>query len=488
MKQYQDSFPKNFLWGGATAANQLEGGFQEGGKGLSTADMTPFRKDAAAKHTPVMDASYDEIKTYKANGFRGNFPKHRGCDFYHHWKEDIALFSEMGFRCYRMSIAWTRIFPTGFEAEPNEEGLLFYDNVFDECRKYHIQPIVTISHYEMPIEITLKLNGWESRKTIDLYLKYCETIFKRYKNKVKMWIPFNEMNQMTTVPYVGGGLLLEKAKTDNLLEVEYQAIHHQLIASAMAVNLCKEIITDARIGSMIAVIDPYPETCHPLDVLEALKENQLNMFYLDVTVRGDYPSYMARYFHEHDIHINMEAGDEEILRKGNVDFIAFSYYMSYIATHSSKQGVSKNSVIMVDKVNPYLEVSDWRWPIDSVGLRIVLNKLYDRFQLPILIAENGLGADDVVSEDGLIHDSYRIDYIRKHILAVKEAIRDGVDVIGYTMWGPVDIISQGTCEMKKRYGFIYVDADNYGNGSYARLRKDSFYWYTRVIESNAEEL
>ena len=488
MKAYQDNFPSDFLWGGATAANQLEGGFRQGGKGLSTADMTPFREEAVEKHIPVMDATYEEIMNFKTNGFQGNFPKHRGNDFYHRWKEDIALFSELGFRCYRMSIAWTRIYPTGFEKEPNEEGLQFYDQVFDECLKHDIMPIVTLSHYEMPIEITLKLNGWESRETIDLYLKYCEVVFNRYKNKVKRWIPFNEMNQMTTVPYVGGGVLLEKAKTNNILEVEYQAIHHQLIASALAVSLCKKIIQDACIGSMIAVIDPYPETCHPADVYEALHESQLNMFYLDVTVRGYYPSYMARYFHENNIHIKMNTEDEEILRTGTVDFISFSYYMSYISSHIKQKSEHRNSVIMVDKLNPYLEVSDWRWPIDPTGLRIVLNKLYDRFQLPILIAENGLGADDVLSKDGKIHDQYRIDYMCKHIVAIKEAIKDGVDVMGYTMWRPIDIISQGTCEMKKRYGVIYVDADNYGNGSYKRIRKDSFYWYANLIKSNGKEL
>lgn len=486
--KYLNTFPKGFLWGGATAANQLEGGFQEGGKGLSTADMTPFRDEAVKKHIPIMDAKYDEIIKFKEHGFKGNFPKHRGNDFYHHYKEDIALFAEMGFTCYRMSIAWTRIYPTGFEEKPNEEGLQFYDNIFNECEKYGIEPIVTISHYEMPIEIVLQQNGWESRETVDLYLKYCETLFKRYKNKVKLWIPFNEMNQMTTVPYVGGGILVEKAKTTNLQALEYQAIHHQFIASAKAVVMCKDIIPDARIGSMIAIIDPYPETCNPLDVLEALREQQLNLFYFDVTIRGYYPSYMERYFKENDIHLKIEKDDEEILKKGTVDFISFSYYMSYITSHQKEQGEASNSVIMVNKVNPYLEASAWRWPIDPEGLQIVLNHLYDRYQIPILIAENGLGAEDVLTKDKHIHDTYRIDYMRKHILAIKEAIRDGVDVIGYTMWGPIDIISQGTCEMNKRYGFIYVDADNYGNGSYQRYRKDSFFWYQKVISSNGEIL
>lgn len=488
MKTYRDKFPADFLWGGATAANQLEGGYDQGGKGLSTADLVPFRKEAASQHIPIMDVSYDEIQTILKDGFKGNFPKHRGNQFYYKFKEDIALFAEMGFKCYRMSIAWTRIFPTGFEEHPNENGLKFYDEVIDECLKYGIQPIVTISHYEIPIALVLKYNGWESRELIDIYLKYCKVLFERYKKKVKYWIPFNEMNQMTTVPYVGGGILKERIIKKSLLESEYQAIHHQLVASAKAVVLCKEIIPDAKIGSMIAVIDPYPETCHPLDVLTALKESQLNTFFLDVTVRGYYPSYMHRYFIENNIDISILKEDLTILKKGTVDFISFSYYMSYISSRLKENGGQSNSVIMVDKVNPYLKASKWRWTVDPDGLRIVLNHLYDRYQVPIFIAENGLGAEDVLEKDKTVHDDYRISYLHDHILAVKEAIKDGVDVFGYTMWGPIDIISQGTSEMKKRYGFIYVDADDYGNGTYDRYRKDSFYWYKKVIESNGEIL
>ncbi|MBR2546050.1 MAG: family 1 glycosylhydrolase [Erysipelotrichaceae bacterium] len=486
MKQYRAGFPEGFLWGGAMAANQCEGAYNVDGKGLSTADMVPFRPDKVAANIADMDASYDEIIRFMDPDCKENLPKRRGCDFYHHYKEDIKMFAEMGFGIFRTSIAWSRIYPTGFEAEPNEKGLQFYDDLFDECLKYNIQPLVSLSHYEMPIEITLRNNGWESRDTIDLFVRFARTCFERYKDKVKYWIPFNEINMVRTSVYVGGGCLLEKSKLD-LQTLRYQLTHHQMVASALCVKLCHEIIPDAMIGCMIARLETYPATCNPIDVAKAMEENQMNLFYLDIAARGEYPGYLIRFLHDNDIHLDIREEDDEILRNGKVDFVSFSYYMSYLASYES--GKSKNSGNLVEsEVNPYLEVSAWKWPVDPVGLRITLNTLYDRYQLPIFVLENGLGAVDEISEDGKIHDDYRMDYLRRHIVEMKKAVQDGVDLLGYTTWGPIDIVSQGTCQMKKRYGFIYVDMDDYGNGTYKRMKKDSFDWYKQVIESNGENL
>jgi len=486
MKQYRAGFPEGFLWGGAVAANQCEGAYNVDGKGLSTADMVPFRPDKVAANIADMDASYDEIIRFMDPNCKENLPKRRGCDFYHHYKEDIKMFAEMGFGIFRTSIAWSRIYPTGFETEPNEKGLQFYDDLFDECLKYNIQPLVSLSHYEMPIEITLRNNGWESRETIDLFVRFARTCFERYKNKVKYWIPFNEINMVRTSVYVGGGCLLEKSKLD-LQTLRYQLTHHQMVASALCVKLCHEIIPDAMIGCMIARLETYPATCNPIDVAKAMEENQMNLFYLDIAARGEYPGYLIRFLHDNDIHLDIREEDDEILKNGKVDFVSFSYYMSYLASYES--GKSKNSGNLVEsEVNPYLEVSAWKWSVDPVGLRITLNTLYDRYQLPVFVLENGLGAVDEISEDGKIHDDYRIDYLRRHIVEMKNAVQDGVDLLGYTTWGPIDIVSQGTCQMKKRYGFIYVDMDDYGNGTYKRMKKDSFDWYKQVIESNGENL
>lgn len=486
MKQYRAGFPEGFLWGGAVAANQCEGAYNVDGKGLSTADMVPFRPDKVAANIADMDASYDEIIRFMDPDCKENLPKRRGCDFYHHYKEDIKMFAEMGFGIFRTSIAWSRIYPTGFETEPNEKGLQFYDDLFDECLKYGIQPLVSLSHYEMPIEITLKNNGWESRDTIDLFVKFARTCFERYKDKVKYWIPFNEINMVRTSVYVGGGCLLEKSKLD-LQTLRYQLTHHQMVASALCVKLCHEIIPDAMIGCMIARLETYPATCNPIDVAKAMEENQMNLFYLDIAARGEYPGYLIRFLHDNDIHLDIREEDDEILRNGKVDFVSFSYYMSYLASYES--GKNKNSGNLVEsEVNPYLEVSAWKWPVDPVGLRITLNTLYDRYQLPVFVLENGLGAVDEISEDGKIHDDYRIEYLRRHIIEMKKAVQDGVDLLGYTTWGPIDIVSQGTCQMKKRYGFIYVDMDDYGNGTYKRMKKDSFDWYRKVIKSNGESV
>ncbi|MER2227882.1 MAG: 6-phospho-beta-glucosidase [Carnobacterium sp.] len=480
-----NGFPEGFLWGGATAANQFEGAYNEGGKGLSTADMVKFIPKEERGEGFSLDVSGKEIEAILAGKVDAVFPKRFGVDFYHHYKEDIALLAEMGFKVFRLSINWARIFPNGDDIEPNEEGLAFYDSVFDECLKYGIEPLVTLSHYETPLNLTLKYNGWADRQVIDLFVNYAETVFTRYQNKVKYWLTFNEINIITLSPYTGGGVLVDDA--ENPLELSYQAGHHQFVASALATKIGHEINPEFKIGCMLARMTTYPETNNPKDIIKAQEENQLNLFFTDVQARGKYPAYMDRYFLENDINIHKERGDDEILKAYPVDFISFSYYMSNTtSSNPSEDQVSGN--FMGGIKNTYLETSDWGWQIDPIGLRWTLKDFYDRYQLPLFIVENGLGAYDKVEEDGSIHDNYRIDYLQKHIEQMKEAALDGVDLMGYTSWGAIDLVSASTSEMSKRYGYVYVDQDDEGNGTLERSRKDSFFWYKKVIETNGMDL
>jgi len=478
-------FPKDFLWGGATAANQLEGGFNLGGKGLSTADMIPYIPKHERTGDNAVHITSEQFNRALKDPTNGIYPKRWGVDFYHRYKEDIALFAEMGFKVFRLSISWARIFPNGDDVAPNEEGLAFYDAVFDELAKYNIEPLVTLSHYEMPASLVERYNGWTDRRLIQLFVKYAETVFRRYKNKVKYWLTFNEINAIALAPYNAAGLIHDRH--ENIEQSIYQALHHQFVASALAVKACRKIIPEAMIGCMLARFEIYPETCNPQDVLKALKEEQMNFFYTDVQVRGKYPNYMKRFFKENNIKIIMEPDDEKILLEGTTDFLSFSYYMSLVES-AGPQGERAPGNLFSGLKNPYLESSEWGWQIDAVGLRITLNKLYDRYQIPLFVVENGLGAVDKINEHGNIEDDYRINYLREHIIQMREAIEDGVELMGYTSWGPIDIISVSTSEISKRYGFIYVDVDDYGRGTFNRMKKKSFYWYKRVIESNGKNL
>lgn len=467
---------EGFLWGGATAANQFEGGWNKGGKGASTADMmTGGTHTSPRRITPVLEKG-----TY--------YPSHEAIDFYGHYKEDIKMFGEMGFKTFRLSIAWSRIFPKGYELEPSEEGLKFYDDVFDELIKNNIEPLVTISHYETPFGLTQKYNGWASREVVDCYVRYCDVIFKRYKDKVKYWLTFNEIN-ILTIPFgafLGGGIIVNEK--DNSDEIRFNALHHQFIASAKAVKLGHEINPNFKIGCMIAYMCTYPHTCNPDDILLAQKKDQIsNMLCGDVQVRGYYPSFAKRYFEEKGIKIVMEDGDSEILKEGIVDFYSFSYYMSSVESSDPTVEVVGGNLLGGVK-NPYLETSDWGWQIDPKGLRWSLNNIYDRYQIPLMVVENGLGAVDTIEEDGSINDDYRIDYLRDHVIQMEEAVKDGVELMGYTMWGCIDLVSASTGEMKKRYGFIYVDKDNEGKGDLSRRPKKSFNWYKKVISSNGKDL
>lgn len=476
---------KEFLWGGATAANQVEGAWNKDGKGPSTADlMTGGTHDQSRRITPILEEG-------------AYYPSHEAIDFYGRYKEDIKLFAEMGFKTFRMSINWSRIFPNGDETKPNEAGLKFYDNVFDELKKYNIEPFVTISHYETPFGLTKKYNGWVSREVIDCYIRYCETIFTRYKDKVKYWLTFNEINVLT-IPgtlFSGAGALagnmesidFSSEKADNA-QMRFQALHHQFIASAKAVKLGHSINPNFKIGCMIAYLCNYPHTSSPDDILLTQQTTQMNnMFSSDVQVRGYYPGYSKRYLKDHGIEIDMLPEDEEILKEGTVDFYSFSYYMSLLVS-SQPQGDTVRGNLMGGIKNPYLETTEWGWQVDPKGLRYTLNEVYDRYQIPVMIVENGLGAVDKIEKDGSIQDDYRIDYLRDHIIQMKEAIKDGVDLMGYTSWGCIDLVSVSSGEMKKRYGFIYVDKDNDGNGTLERRKKKSFEWYKQVIATNGEKL
>lgn len=460
-------FHNHFLWGGAMAANQVEGAYLEDNKGLSTSDFQPqgiFGK--------IEDREND------ANVFS---LKDKGIDFYHRYPEDIKLFAEMGFKCLRISIAWSRIFPNGNETQPNEAGLAFYDRLFAELKKYDIQPLVTLSHYEMPYGLAKSHNGWASRETIDCFTRYAEVIFKRYKNQVKLWLTFNEINVSLHCPFTGLGM----AKTSSLQDI-YQGIHHQLVASALAVKLCHDIIPEARIGNMLASMLHYPLTCKPKDQLAALNDNHKWLFFGDVQVRGDYPGYVLRYFKENEIALTITDEDRHALRANPVDFVSFSYYMTGCSSSDPADHQKGNLIDMVS--NPYLQASEWGWQIDPEGLRCVLNLLHDRYQKPIFIVENGLGAKDVVDEQGEIHDDYRINYLNQHLVQVEEAIKDGIDIMGYTSWGCIDMVSASTAQMSKRYGYIYVDVDDHGQGTFERSKKKSFAWYQEVIRTNGASL
>lgn len=464
-------FPKEFLWGGATAANQCEGAWNEDGKGASIQDYMPHG---------IMQGPSEVIDKHNL--------KLEGIDLYHHYKEDIALFAEMGFKVYRMSIAWSRIFPNGDDEKPNEKGLEFYDNVFDECKKYGIEPLVTLSHYETPYHLAKKYDGWRSRDLIGFYEKYVRTVFTRYKGKVHYWITFNEINSIWHFPLMGAGILTQK----NLLKAQdlYQAAHHELVASALATKIGHEIDSENKIGCMVLGLTSYPRTCNPDDVIATMEESKRGYFFTDIHMRGYYPSYALKMMEKEGVVLDATDEDLEIL-KNTCDFLSFSYYMSKCIASNPEQYEKGKGNLTTGVKNPYLQESQWGWQIDPKGLRYLLNTYYDRYQKALFIVENGLGAKDTLlseEKDGYwVEDDYRIQYMNDHLAQVSKAIEDdGVEVMGYTSWGCIDLISASTAEMKKRYGFIYVDRNNDGTGTFKRYKKKSFYWYKNVIETNGK--
>jgi 6-phospho-beta-glucosidase len=463
-------FPPHFLWGGATAANQVEGAYDEGGKGLSIQDVMPRGIVAP----PTEEPTPDNLKLV-------------GIDFYHRYAEDIALFAEMGFRTFRFSIAWSRIFPQGDEAEPNEEGLAFYDRVLDECEKHGIEPLVTISHYETPLALARKHDGWVSRVMIDHYARYARTLFERYGSRVRYWLTFNEINSVLHAPFLSGAIVTPK---DQLSPTDlYQAVHHELVASALATKIAREVAPDAQIGCMLIAMPTYPLTPDPADALAVMRADHLNLAFGDVHCRGEYPGYLLRHLREQGVELEITDEDRETLRH-TVDFVSFSYYMSLCETADPDAKVGEGN-LMGGVPNPTLPASEWGWQIDPVGLRIVMNQFWDRWRKPLFIVENGLGAkDELIEVDGVptVEDDYRISYLNDHLVQVGEAIADGVEVLGYTTWGCIDLVSASTAQMSKRYGFVYVDRQDDGSGTLERYRKKSFGWYREVIATNGASL
>ncbi len=475
-----NQLPKDFLWGGAVAAHQVEGGWNVGGKGVSICDVL------SGGSVSVDRVITDGVK----EGYR--YPNHEATDFYHRYKEDVALFAEMGFKCFRTSIAWTRIFPNGDETKPNEAGLQFYDDLFDELLKYNIEPVITLSHFEMPYHLVKEYGGWKNRKVIDFFVHYADTVMRRYKSKVKYWMTFNEINNQKdhSYPLFGyccSGVVFNESERPE--ETMYQVVHHELVASAKVVKLGHAINPDFKIGCMISFVPLYPYSCNPNDMMYSAESMHDRFLFGDVHMRGEYPSYALKEWERKGYNIEMAPEDAQILKEGCADYVGFSYYMSN-AVKADQVGTGKGLTGFAGSVpNPHVKASDWGWQIDPVGLRYSLNILYERYQKPLFIVENGFGAIDKVEPNGEINDDYRIEYLKAHIEQMKKAVTvDGVDLMGYTPWGCLDCVSFTTGEYRKRYGFIYVDKNDDGSGTMARSRKKSFNWYRDVISSNGEKL
>ncbi|MCI6701336.1 MAG: 6-phospho-beta-glucosidase [Erysipelotrichaceae bacterium] len=472
-------FPKEFLWGGATAANQCEGAYDEDGRGLASVDVIPYGEDR-------FKVARGEMKMLECDDSH-LYPAHYGIDFYHRYKEDIKLFADMGLKCFRFSIAWTRVIPDG-DGEVCDKGLDFYEAVVDECLKYGIEPLITINHFDAPINLINKFGGWKDARMIDAFLKLCEALFKRLGNKVKYWLTFNEINMLLHLPFMGAGILFEEGEEKN--QVLYTAAHHELLASAKAVIVAHKMMPDAMVGCMLAAGQFYPFSCNPDDVYKGMEADRDNYFFTDVQARGEYPVWALKRMEKANVKLTISEEDKKILKEGTVDFISFSYYSSRCVSADPEvcKNYAKGNAVFASVKNPYLKASEWGWQIDPLGLRITCNTLYDRYNKPLFIVENGLGAKDII-EDGKIHDTYRIDYMREHIKAMNAVINeDGIPLLGCTFWGIIDLVSASTGEMSKRYGMIYVDKDDKGEGTYNRLKKDSFFWYQKVIKTLGEDL
>lgn len=467
----------DFLWGGALAANQCEGGFDQGGRGLANADLLPFGEGRIA----VIRG--DDVPLEAEPG--RYYPAREAIDFYHHYREDVALFGEMGFKALRLSIAWSRIFPNGDDAEPNEEGLVFYEDVFRACREQGIEPVVTLNHYDVPMRLVTAYGGWRNRTLVDLFEQFARTVFARYTGQVRYWLTFNEINIMTSACFMGAGIIFHEGE-DRYRSI-HTAVHHVLVASAQAVRLCHELVPGGQIGCMLNAGIYYPATCNPEDIKAAQDENRKHYMFTDVQVRGAYPCYVLKEYERQGFKIPWDEDDREVLAANTVDFVSFSYYSTRVVEASAEGKYDSN--LLKSAPNPYLKLEPWGRFIDPLGLRITMNDIYDRYQKPLFIVENGLGAVDEPNEEGYIEDNYRIEYLRAHLKAMKDAVEeDGVDLMGYTCWGPIDLVSVATGQMSKRYGFIYVDLDNEGNGTRKRTKKKSFDWYKKVITSNGEDL
>lgn len=480
-------FPEGFLWGGAISANQAEGGCKEGGRTLSLIEVLPKAENFDRKVLKMPFLTREMLEEGLQSDDIKRYPKRAGIDFYHHYKEDIALFAEMGFKVFRTSISWSRIYPDVHQTEPNAEGLQFYDDMINTCISYGIEPLITILHADLPIQIATEYDGWSNPAVIDLYLKFCKTLFTHFKGRVKYWVPFNEINMDLISGSRKMGILHDGE--DNFEELVFQGLHHEFIASVKASLMAHEIDPDNKVGHMIAAFSVYPNTCKPEDVMAAQDEDRIrNLFFLDVLNKGAYPYYIFDYWKAHNIHVNISEEDKTLLKMSDPDFLGFSYYNSRVAAADTSNLEITGGNVFNSIKNPYLPTSEWGWQIDPIGFRYQMRQLYDRYKLPLFVLENGLGCLEKLGDDGCIHDDYRIDYLSKHLHEMKIAINEGIEVWGYTMWGCIDVISAGTAEMSKRYGFIYVDQDDVCEGTKKRYKKDSFYWYQHVIETNGNDL
>ena len=477
--EIKQGFPKDFLWGGASAACQMEGAYDVDGKGMSVSDVQMYTKNLDRSLLKNEGGgTLDELKEYASDN-KNLYPKRWGIDFYHRYKEDLAYLKEMGFKCYRTSISWPRIFPNGDDEIPNEKGLQFYDSLIDEIVKDGMEPIITISHYDMPLNLVFKYGGFENKKLIDIYLKYAKLVLSRYCGKVKYWIPFNQINLFYPCGFKSTGV----PSQDNLLEKYYRAAHNQFVCCALLKQYAKQNNLEVKIGTMVSDRILFPKTCNPLDMVLTQKRNRMQYFFPDVQLFGEYPDYAKVYFKENNFNINETEEELEIIKNNTLDFLAFSHYATRVIDHNTCTMDSKHF-----EQNPYLKPSTWEWRADPEGFYHNINEYTDRYHCPLIIGENGLGAIDVLQDDKTVHDQYRIEYLQKYLKAMKQSIIEGANVIAYCMWSPIDMISSSTSEMSKRYGFVYVDQDDYGKGTLNRYKKDSFYWYKKVIESNGENL
>lgn len=481
MKEKENGFPNSFLWGGALAACQCEGAYDVDGRGLSTSDIHVYDKNQDHAHIAKEGGGTLAYIKEAASDTKKYYPKRYGIDFYHTYRQDLKLMQGMGFNALRTSISWSRIFPKGDEKKPNEKGLKFYDDLIDEMIRDGMEPVLTMSHYDIPLYLVTHYGGFGNRKVIDFFVRYAEVLLKRYKGRVKYWIVSNQVNLVPTVQFGSLGIYDDQAK--NMEQLMYQAVHNQYVACAKVRKLARIIDPKAHIGTMVADGHLYPATCNPEDVVMAQKKNRMQYFFTDVQLRGEYPAYALRYFEEHKIHLDFKPGDLKLLKENTMDFLAISYY--YTKVVDSKKNTMKP---FEGEQNPYLKPTPWEWRMDPLGLYYALTEYWDRYQKPIIIAENGLGAYDKVEKGGHIHDKYRIDYLRKHIEQVREAVKDGDGIFGYLSWGPIDIVSSSSAEMSKRYGYIYVDLDDFGKGTGKRITKDSYTWYKKVISTNGRWL
>ena len=474
-------FPENFLWGGAVAACQIEGAYDVDDRGLSTSDIhAHYDNMNRSKIEKEGGGTLEEIRT-AIKDTENYYPKRHGIDFYHTYESDLKLMSEMGFKAFRTSISWSRIFPSGDETEPNEKGLEFYDKLIDCIIENGMEPVITMSHYDMPLYLVTEYGGFGNRKVIDFFVNYASVLLKRFKGKIKYWIVCNQVNLIPIVQF--GSLGIYDDQSDYMEELMYQAVHNQMVACAKVTQLARNIDPDALMGTMVSDATFYPATCKPEDIVLTMKKNRMQYYFTDIQFHGEYPVFALRYFNDHNMNIKFEDGDLELLRNNTMDYLAISYYATKIVDST------KNTIAPFDaSQNPNLEATPWDWRADDLGFYNSLSQYWDRYHKPIMISENGYGAEDIVESDDSVHDDYRIDYLRKHILQLKECVLDGVDIMGYLSWGPIDIVSSSSAEMSKRYGYIYVDLDDRGKGSGRRLKKDSFDWYKKVIESNGEEL